>query len=347
MSEKVVVALDWTPNTNHIGFYVAKARGLYAAAGLDVAIRSPHVDEYHVTPASLLATGEATFAVTPTETVISYNTWPEPDKKPKIKAVAALLQQDTSAVVALKSSGIARPRDLDGKVYASYGARYEGRIVQSLIRADGGSGEYVEKAVPMLGIWNTLLQDTADATWVFMGWEGVEAEQKGVELNVFKLQDYGIPYAPCPLLVAHPDTVNSKADMARRFLAATEAGYQAAAADPQAAAADFLAAVATEHAAQPLSPPLDAALVEASALRLAKEYLTAGGRWGVMETGRWDAFLDWLAENNLLTSKVQSRTPAGETSTSLDGLRSGDAGEPVDRAAVQSAALFTNDLLPL
>ena len=30
----VTVALDWTPNTNHAGFYVALSHGLYAAAGL-------------------------------------------------------------------------------------------------------------------------------------------------------------------------------------------------------------------------------------------------------------------------------------------------------------------------
>lgn len=29
-------------------------------------------------------------------------------------------------------------------------------------------------------------QGEADATWVFMGWEGVEARRKGVELNAFK-----------------------------------------------------------------------------------------------------------------------------------------------------------------
>ncbi len=44
-----------------------------------------------------------------------------------MQAVAALLQEDTSAIVTLKSSGIDRPKDLEGKRYASYGARFEGR----------------------------------------------------------------------------------------------------------------------------------------------------------------------------------------------------------------------------
>lgn len=44
-----------TPNTNHIGFYVAKAKGLYTAAGLNVTLLSPHHDEYKRTPASRCA----------------------------------------------------------------------------------------------------------------------------------------------------------------------------------------------------------------------------------------------------------------------------------------------------
>jgi hypothetical protein len=93
--------------------------------------------------------------------------------------------------VTLKSSGISRPQQLDGKVYASYAARFEGRIVQKLIQADGGKGDYKESTPEKLGIWNTLVTGEADATWVFKGWEGVEAALKGLELNEFTLGDYG------------------------------------------------------------------------------------------------------------------------------------------------------------
>jgi hypothetical protein len=79
--------------------------------------------------------------------------------------------------------------------------------VQQMIRNDGGKGEYTESTPPMLGIWNTLLKGEADATWVFLGWEGVEASMAGVDLNTFKLEDYKIPYGYSPLMVAHPDTL--------------------------------------------------------------------------------------------------------------------------------------------
>ena len=114
--------------------------------------------------------------------MVNWNTCPG---RPHLKAVAAILQKQTSAIVTTKQSGLARPRDLDGRVYASYAARFEGRIVQRMIINDGGSGAFVEETPPMLGIFDTILAGKADATWVFMGWEGVHAQLKGVDLNVF------------------------------------------------------------------------------------------------------------------------------------------------------------------
>ena len=172
----LTVALDWTPNTNHIGFYVAKAKGWYSDAGLEVTLTSPHHDAYKTTPAARVADGSATFAVTPTESVVSSHTLPpsQAGTKPRLVAVATLQARSTSAVVTLKASGRDTAAALDGAVYASYGARYEGRIVQQMIRNAGGKGDFKELVPEMLGIWNTLLAGKADATWVFMG-----ASQRG------------------------------------------------------------------------------------------------------------------------------------------------------------------------
>lgn len=170
---KVVVALDWTPNGNHLGFYVAKDAGLYEAAGLDVHLLAPNDPEFagsyvaptdegsspYVTPCSKVAAGDAHFAINSPEGVVGWNTALE---RPALKAVAALINdRNTSAIVTLKSSGRSRPKELDGCRYASYAARFEGRIVQRMIQNDGGAGEYVEFTPPMLGIWNTLLGKAA------------------------------------------------------------------------------------------------------------------------------------------------------------------------------------------
>ena len=71
------VALDWTPNTNHTGFFVAKSKGWYKEVGLEVTLVSPHVDGYKSTPATRVAERQVEFAICPSESVISYYTHPD------------------------------------------------------------------------------------------------------------------------------------------------------------------------------------------------------------------------------------------------------------------------------
>lgn len=76
-----------------------------------------------------------------------------------------------------------------------------------------------------------------------------------------------------------------------------------------------------------------------------QHFLTKDGRWGRQDRARWDAFLDWLSDRKLLTTKVQSRTLVQGLTASLDDLRQGDAGEVIPRDILVSDALFTNNFL--
>ncbi|MBP1922605.1 NitT/TauT family transport system substrate-binding protein [Halorubrum alkaliphilum] len=309
------LVLDWTPNTNHTGFYVAAAEGYYADRGLDVSIRSPAADDYDQTPAKRVATGGATLAIGPSETVISYSTHPE---FPSLTAVAAVCQTDLSAIVSLADGDVDRPADLDGGRYASYDARFEDHIVARMIENDGGSGEFESITPPKLGIWNTLLEGDADATWVFTPWEGLLAERDGIELNAFGLDEYDVPYGYTPVLLARPETIEADDDRLADFLDATAEGYRFAAENPE-AAADLLRAEATGMDAD------DSEFLRESQRRVSEAYLTDDGAWGPMETERWSAFVDWLAEEGILTT--------------LDG-------EPIPADELPPESLFTNDLLP-
>ena len=116
---------------------MAKALGHYEGANLDVQIEDPSVDGYASTPAKRLVQGKVDAALAPSESVIAHRFAGSPVK---LRAVAAVLAKDASAIGALSSSGITRPRELDGKRYASYGARFEDDIVRHMIRNDGGNG---------------------------------------------------------------------------------------------------------------------------------------------------------------------------------------------------------------
>ena len=303
----ITLALDWTPNTNHTGFYLAAAAGYYEAAGLDVEFLSPMGDDYETTPAKRVATGRSTLAIAPSESAVSYHTHPE---YASLVACAAVCQRDTSAIAALAESDIDRPRDLDGKTYASYDARFEEDIVRQLIRNDGGEGDIEITHSPKLGIPNTLLSGDADATWVFMPWEGLEAERKGIDLTPFSLEAYDVPYGYTPVVLAHPDTIADRPDELSTFLAASARGYREAAADPDRGTEALIGAADWEFSSEEF--------VHESQRRIAEAYLTSEEEWGVMDRERWDAFVSWLTDEGILMDLDGEAIPRGELD--VDGL---------------------------
>lgn len=338
------VALDWTPSGNHAGIFVAKAQGLFAKAGMtsSVEIVSPHQDNYSSTPASKVLSGEVDIAIGPSETVISHYCRPDEDeKKGSLVAVAALLQEDDSAIVTTKASGIDSMKKLEGKRYASYGARYEGRIVQEMIKFDGGSGDYLELTPDKLGIWETILRGDMDATWVFMHWEGEEAKMKDVDLNVFRLKDYGITYGYPMVLFARQGASPEKQQEITQFLQALSEAYQWIEKNTDEAAELMITSCRDAFP----DFELNEELVRRSVSAAASTFLDKNGKWGVMRQEKWDSFLDWLSTHGLLTTKIQSRNPQRADQTTLDGLRTGDSGSPIARDLILSENLFTNKYL--
>ena len=215
---KLKLALDWTPNINHIGFYVAKEKGFFKELNIDVEIISPEADSYKYSPAKKIELNLADLALCPTESIISFRT----KKKPfKLYALATIFQSDISAIAVVKSNNINSPKDLDGRSYASYGARYEDLIIKQLIKNDGGKGNIKIYYPERLGVWNTVANNKYDSTWIFLNWEGIEKPN----LKFFKLSDYNIPYSYSPLITTSAKLVQEKKDIIKMFLKATKKGF--------------------------------------------------------------------------------------------------------------------------
>jgi len=215
---KFRLALDWTTNINHIGFYLAKEKGFYEELNLDVEIISPVADNYKYSPAKKIELNLTDFALCPTESIISFRTKKQPFK---LCALATIFQRDISAIAVAEDNEINRPRDLDGKSYASYGARYEDSIIRQLIKNDGGLGNIKIHYPERLGVWNTVANNKYDSTWVFLNWEGIEKPN----LKFFKLSDYNIPYSYSPLITTSSKLVEEKKDAIKIFLKSTKKGF--------------------------------------------------------------------------------------------------------------------------
>ncbi|UZO81347.1 ABC transporter substrate-binding protein [Aquimarina sp. ERC-38] len=283
--QQITLALDWTPNTNHLGFFIAKEKEFYKEKGIDLNIIDPSKDNYQETPAKKVELGKADLALCPLESIISYQTKSKPFD---LIAIAALLQEDLSAIVTRNDGSIATPKDLDGKIYASYKARYEDEIVKCMIKNDGGEGNLDLTYPEKLGIWDTILNGAYDATWIFMNWE---AQQEGISnknLNYFKMKDYGIPYSYSPVIAVSQKKLLEQGDTYRNFLSATKKGYIYAKENQTEALAILTKVVPKKDHLINLEKSLEATI----------PYFGTQD-WGHMDSQNVTDFLNWLAEHQL------------------------------------------------
>nr|WP_244464840.1 ABC transporter substrate-binding protein [Martelella endophytica] len=225
-AEPVTVALDWTPNTNHVGLYVAEAQGYYDDAGLDVTIL-PYSD---TSAGTLVANGVAGFGVTgPIELITQRSAGAD------VKGVYAIVQHETGRLVFnADRDDIQSPKDLDGMIFAGFGGIWN-QIVSDMIKNDGGKGEF-ETVTLGTSSYEALANGQVDFTLDIETWEGVAAELEGLEQRAFRYADYGVPDQQTTMLVSSDDYLDANPETARAFLAATLKGFQFAADHPDEAA---------------------------------------------------------------------------------------------------------------
>jgi ABC-type nitrate/sulfonate/bicarbonate transport system substrate-binding protein len=225
--EQVTVSLDWTPNTNHIGIYVAKARGYYADAGLSINIL-PYAD---VASSTLVANGVADFGV-----LTSLGFFTQRAAGADLIATFAVVQKETGRLVFdAARDDIQRPADLDGLTYAGFGTGWEEALISTMIRADGGEGRF-ENITLGTAAYEALAAGRVDFTMEVSIWEGVNAELQGRAQRAFRYADYGIPDQHTTFIGTREAWLQENPETAHAFLSATQRGYTFAAENPQVAA---------------------------------------------------------------------------------------------------------------
>jgi len=170
----VVLLLDWTPNTNHAGIYIAAQKGWYEEEGIDLTIL-----DYAGEPTQLVGAGEAHFGISNAESVIPARAQGIP-----VISIATIITKNTSSLLSLQEEGITRPRDLEGKSYGGWGGALETQIVEELVRCDGGDPKKVKfTEVGNVDYLVGMERDQYDFVWIFDAWDGIrysEVEEKDI-----------------------------------------------------------------------------------------------------------------------------------------------------------------------
>ncbi len=285
---QVIMMLDWTPNTNHTGLFVAQAQGWYQDEGLDVQIIQPGQGG---TPLQVVASGKADFGVSFQEEVTNARAQDVP-----VVSLAAIIQHNTSAFISVKDRGITRPKDFEGKKYGAFGLPLENQVLDVLMRCDGAD----PNKVTMVNIGSSdplmAIQQNLDFVWIYEGWEGVEAGLRNLDVNLVRFSDWVkcLPDYYTPLFVTSETMLAQKPDVVRQFMAATAKGYQYAIDHPDEAAEILIKA----------APEANPDLIRKSQAWLSPRYRAEAPRWGQQELTVWENYDNWLADRGLVSKKI-------------------------------------------
>lgn len=291
----VKLMLDYTPNTNHTGFYVAQNKGFYEDEGLNVEIIEPGDNA----TTSMVAAGKADFGVSYQEDVTYALTSEDPLP---IKTIATIVQHNTSGFVSPKALGIESVKDFEGKTYAGWGAPSEEAVIHAVMNEAGADFDKLTivgadgSGIP--GLSDEVGPNKVNLGWEFYGWAVTQAQLAGIEVNYMPLNelDSRLDYYT-PVIITNNDEIENDPETVQKFMNATKKGFEYAIENP-------------EEAAQILHddalPDTDLEFIKASQEYLSAEYAKDASQWGVMKDSVWDDYTQFMYEAGLIDHTIEA-----------------------------------------
>jgi putative hydroxymethylpyrimidine transport system substrate-binding protein len=293
--DEVTLALDWFPNANHTGLYVAMDRGYFEEEGIELQVYTP--DD----PATILATVGADkddFGFEYQVGVLLARGQGVP-----VVSVAAIVQHPLNSVMALESSDIKRPRDLVGKTVGYPGIPTDPPLLRTMLEADHVSESATQEVVD--GMVNVgfdlvpaLISGRVDAiVGAYWTHESISARNQGFPLTVLRMEDWGVPDFYELVVVVSENKLRNDPKLIERFIRAIKRGYVEAAKDPASAVEILLKQV----------PEADPAIDRPGSALLAPLWVEEGiPSFGWQTTEKWSAMAKWMQNNDFLTSDLRA-----------------------------------------
>ena len=288
--EKVTLVLDWTPNTNHTGLYVALDKGYYEEQGLDVEIVQPS----NGSAPTIVATGKADFGVAYQEDITYAKTSEDPLP---IKAIATIIQHNTSGFASPASKNIKTVKDFENKTYGGWGSESEKATLDAIMSNNGANYESVKIVDIGEDDFFTATKGDIDIANIFEGWTGIESKLRGEDINYIATKDLDerLDYYT-PLLITNEKIVTENPDLAKKFLQATSKGYEYCVESPEESAKILLK----------YAPEINEDLAIESQKYLADKYIDDASRWGEMKDSVWDNYTNFMKEYKLINKDMKA-----------------------------------------
>lgn len=279
---KVNFALDWMPNTNHTGIYVAKEKGYFEEAGLDVDILLPG----EVGSGQLVASRKADFGINYQESLMMARNEGLP-----LVSITAIMQHNTAGYASPAEKNITEPADLAGKVYGANLSPLGEATMKTMMEGSGVELDDIKSTNIGDSDFFVAIQRDIDFSLVFQGWTGIEAEIRDVDLNMMYLKDYaeGLDYYT-PIIATSEALIEEDPELVKDFIHAAVKGYEFTIENPAEAAEILIEQV----------PDLNEELVTKSQEWLSPRYQDDAEHFGIQEKVRYEKVRDFMMEHDLL-----------------------------------------------
>ncbi|HEX8688619.1 MAG TPA: ABC transporter substrate-binding protein [Solirubrobacterales bacterium] len=288
------LTLDFYPNPDHAGIYMAEKLGYFEEAGLDVSIQTPSDP---AAPIKQVAAGRTDLAISYEPEVLLAD-----EKGLDVVAVGALVDRPLTSMIWLKESKIGGIAGLRGKTIATAGIPYQDAYLETILARANLTPDDVQTVNVGYGLLPAIVGGRAQAMLGgFRNVEGVDLRLRGKSPVVTPVDQLGVPTYDELVLVANGESVEEDDETIRLFLAALARGTAAAVKSPD-AVTDALV-----EANRDLDPKLTRAEVKATL-----PLLSTSGR---MDAAAWQTFIAWMRENGQLSAQ-----PAPEDVLSNDYL---------------------------
>ncbi len=262
----VKIALDYTPNVDYLGIYVAQSKGYFAAQHINAVIL-PYAN---ASAEQLIQAGQTDLGISyPPDVIINNSTGLG------YRAVGALVTDNTTALAVLGSSGYTRPAQLSGKLYGGFGIASDPPLVSAILHADGVRRPAFRQVVLDSDVITALAAHRIDYTAVFGGIDDVTARLQGIRLRTFPYNRYlgAAGNYPNAVYVASDRDIAARGPVLARALKALAEGYEFAARNPAAAERILIAdnQTALAHAVK---------IIDATGNATAPHFVDRSGAWG-------------------------------------------------------------------
>lgn len=285
--QSLSLALDFYPNPDHAGIYMAEKLGYFEEAGLDVEITTPSDPSL---PIKQVAAGDTDLAISYEPEVVLAR-----EQGLDVVAVAAIVNQPLTSMIWLNKSGIKGIGGLKGKTIATAGIPYQDKFLETILARVDLTPEDVKVVNVGFNLLPAVAGGSAQAILGgFRNVEGIDLRERGLAPVVTPVDQLSVPTYDELVLVARPEALEADPDKFRLFLAALERGTDAAVEQPGAAT------TAITEANPDLEPKLTAAEIEATLPLLGAR--TEGQPYGYMDPKEWEAFTAWMRDNGLIES---------------------------------------------